>query len=133
MSCHQYPTWACVAGNGEVRSPWDNVASSLPGWQLNREGRLRRPVPGRRELGLGSTVNIRESLITVVKNNKPKVLKDWFPVRGLTKRYVDGYRNCPVSCRSSRSTGGEARPTLPDVIDAERGKPVGLPIRVGRS
>ncbi len=74
MSCHQYPTGACVAGNGEVRSPWDNVASSLPGWQLNREGRLRRPVPGRRELGSGSTVNICESLINVVKSNKPKVL-----------------------------------------------------------
>ncbi len=74
MSCHQYPTRACVAGNGEVRSPWNNVASSLSGWQLNREGRLRRPVPGRRELGSGSTVNIRESLINVVSSNKPKVL-----------------------------------------------------------
>ena len=74
MSCHQYPTGACVAGNGEVRSPRDNVASFPRGWQLNREGRLRRPVPGRRELGSGSTVNTSESLINVVKSNKPKVL-----------------------------------------------------------
>jgi hypothetical protein len=28
MFCHQSPTRACVTGNGEVRSLWDNVASS---------------------------------------------------------------------------------------------------------
>jgi hypothetical protein len=28
MFCHQSPTGACVTGNGEVRSLWDNVASS---------------------------------------------------------------------------------------------------------
>jgi hypothetical protein len=27
MCCHQYPTSACVIGNDEVRSLWDNVAS----------------------------------------------------------------------------------------------------------
>jgi len=28
MFCHQYPTRACVIGNGGVRSLWDNVSSS---------------------------------------------------------------------------------------------------------
>jgi NAD(P)-dependent dehydrogenase (short-subunit alcohol dehydrogenase family) len=37
--CDRYPTKACVTGNGEVRSPWDNVASSER-WQPNRENRL---------------------------------------------------------------------------------------------
>jgi hypothetical protein len=26
MFCRQYPTGACVTGNGKVRSLWDNVA-----------------------------------------------------------------------------------------------------------
>jgi hypothetical protein len=29
LFCQQYPTEACVAGNGGVRSPRDNVASSF--------------------------------------------------------------------------------------------------------
>jgi hypothetical protein len=29
MFCHQYPTRSCVAGDGGVRSSWDNVASSF--------------------------------------------------------------------------------------------------------
>ena len=28
LFCQRYPTRTCVAGNGEVRSSWDNVASS---------------------------------------------------------------------------------------------------------
>jgi hypothetical protein len=28
MFCHQYPTGACVTGNGEVRSLRENVSSS---------------------------------------------------------------------------------------------------------
>jgi hypothetical protein len=30
--CHQYPTRACVAGNGKVRSLWDNAASIPMDW-----------------------------------------------------------------------------------------------------
>ena len=29
MYCHRYHTRACATGNGEVRSLWDNVASSI--------------------------------------------------------------------------------------------------------
>jgi hypothetical protein len=44
--CHQSPTGACVTGNGEVRSLWDNVASSLR-WPPKREQRWRLPASRR--------------------------------------------------------------------------------------
>jgi hypothetical protein len=72
--CHRYPTGACVAGNGEVRSLRDNVAAS------NRDG---NPIvrsgcdcqhQGGQELGSNGKVNLGESLINVVSVDKPKVL-----------------------------------------------------------
>ena len=72
--CHQYPTRACVAGNGGVRSLWDNVASSeKDGNPIVRTG-CDCQHRGGRELGLNGKVNIGESLINVVITNKPKVL-----------------------------------------------------------
>jgi len=47
MFHHQYPTRACVAGNGEVRSLWDNVPDNYQ----------HQMVEG---LGLEDMINIRE-------------------------------------------------------------------------
>ena len=72
--CNQYSTKACVVGNGEVRSPWDNVASSeQDGNQIVRSGCDCQHQSGR-ELELDGMANKCESLINVVTNNKPKVL-----------------------------------------------------------
>ena len=74
MFCHQYLTRACVAGNGGVRSLWDNVASSTR--MAIVFGRIGCDCEhqGSRELGSNGMVNISESLINVVTANKPKVL-----------------------------------------------------------
>jgi hypothetical protein len=48
MFHHQHPTRACVAGNGKVRSPWDNVPDHCQ----------HQTVKG---LGLGDTINKCES------------------------------------------------------------------------
>jgi len=75
MFCHQYPTRACVAGNGEVRSLWDNVASSTRTATVFVRNRCDCQHRGGRELGSNGTVNRSESLQNVVTTNKPKVLR----------------------------------------------------------
>ena len=72
--CHRYPTGACVAGNGGVRSLRDNVTSSdMDGNLIERNG---CDCQHRGGWGLGSNgmVNRCESLINVVSAAKPKVL-----------------------------------------------------------
>ena len=38
MFRHQYPTRACVIGNGEVRSLWDNVPDNYQHWVVKGLG-----------------------------------------------------------------------------------------------
>lgn len=74
MFCHPYPTRACVTGNGEVRSLWNNVTSSLwDGRRIVSEGGDCQHRGGR-ELGSSGMVNPGEVLINVVIENKRKVL-----------------------------------------------------------
>lgn len=74
MFCHRYPTRACVTGNGEVRSLWDNVASSPKDGNPTARPDCDCQHQGGRELGLSGTVSICELLINVVIDNKPKML-----------------------------------------------------------
>ena len=77
MCCHQYPTGACVTGNGEVRSLWDNVSSSLvDGSSIVRSG-CDGSHQGGRELGWCGKVNERESPINAVTHDQPKMLRGW--------------------------------------------------------
>jgi hypothetical protein len=72
--CNRYSTKACVTGNGGVRSPWDNVASSeKDGNPIARSGCDCQHQSGR-ELESDGMVNKCESLINVVTYNKPKML-----------------------------------------------------------
>ena len=74
MFCHQYPTRACVAGNGGVRSLWDNVTSSTrTATEFVRIG-CDCQHQGGRELRSNGMVNVSESLLIVVSTSKPKVL-----------------------------------------------------------
>ncbi len=77
MCCHQYPTRACVIGNDEVRSLWDNVASSRADGSFIARSGYDGQHRGRRELGWCGRVNGRESLINAVINDQPKVLRGW--------------------------------------------------------
>ena len=73
-SATEYLTRACVAGNGGVRSLWDNVASSVrTATEFVRTG-CDCQHQGGRELRLNGKVNTCESLINVVTINKLKVL-----------------------------------------------------------
>ena len=80
MFCHRYPTGACVNGNVGVRSLRDNVASSLVDDNLIVRSGCDCQPQGGRELGWRGMVNICESLINVVTNDKRKRLG------GLSKR-----------------------------------------------
>ena len=72
--CNQYPTRACVTGNGEVRSLWDNVASFLMnGNRIVRRGCDCQHQSGQ-ELGLSGTVNKSKVSINVVTRDKRKML-----------------------------------------------------------
>ena len=72
--CNRYSTEACVTGNGGVRSPWNNVASSGRDGNLITRSGCDCQHRGGWELELDGMVNRGESLINVVTNNKPKVL-----------------------------------------------------------
>ena len=77
MFCHQYPTRACVIGNDEVRSLWDNVASSRADGSLIARSGYDGQHRGGRELGWCGKVNGCESLINAVIDDQPKVLRGW--------------------------------------------------------
>jgi hypothetical protein len=74
MFCHQYPTRAYVTGDGEVRSLWNNVASSLK----DGNGAVRQSCDcqhqGGQELGSSGMVSIRELPLNLVIDDKPKML-----------------------------------------------------------
>ena len=74
LFCQRYPTRTCVTGNGEVRSSWNNVASSIEDGGESANRRCDRQHRDGRELGWCGRVNIREPLINVVKVDKRKVL-----------------------------------------------------------
>jgi hypothetical protein len=95
MFCHQYPTGACVTGNGEVRSLWDNVTCDCQS-------------QGGRELGLCGRVNPCESLINVVTEDKPKRLL------GLDQKVSGQVRVflTHVSQMTNHRPRGETSPTL---------------------
>ena len=73
--CNQYSTEACVTGNGGVRSPWNNVASSEKDGNLIARSGCDCQHQSGRELESDGMVNRCESLINVVIANKPKVLR----------------------------------------------------------
>jgi hypothetical protein len=57
MFCHQYPTRVCVIGNDEVRSPWNNVSSSLVDGSLIARSGCDCQHQGGRGLGSCERVN----------------------------------------------------------------------------
>ena len=74
MFCHRYPTGACVAGDGYVRSLRDNVSSShKDGSPIVRSGCDSQHREGR-GLGLCGMANSGEVLINVVSDDKRKML-----------------------------------------------------------
>ncbi len=75
LFCQRYPIRTCVAGNGEVRSSWDNVASSNTDGSASASRRCDRQHQGGRELGWCGMANICEPLINVVNVDKRKVLR----------------------------------------------------------
>lgn len=127
MFCHQYFTRACVNGNVGVRSLWDNVASSfMDDSQIVRRGCDCQHQDGR-ELELYSMVNICESLINVVTENKPKMLMGDQP-EGLNqngKRSGTGVHNSPVA---DDEPPAKRRDLTYTVTRVERGKPAVLPM-----
>jgi hypothetical protein len=75
LFCQRYPTRTCVAGNGEVRSSWNNVAPSVRRMAAkSASGRCDCQHQGGRGLGWCGMVNTRESPINVVNVDKRKVL-----------------------------------------------------------
>ncbi len=104
MFCHLYPTGTCVAGNGEVRSFRDNAALSLDN-NLSASSSCDCQHRGGRELGSSGMVNLRESLINTVIDNKLKMLTSLSQkASGKVRRLLS------PSSQTRNATGGKARP-----------------------
>ncbi len=121
MYCHWYPTRACVAGNGVVRSLWDNVTSSISDGQKTVRWTGDCKHQGGWELGLRGRVNVSESLINVVKRQQAKDA-DRLEPKGT-------WSGTDVFCSSV--TVAEPPANRRDLthagMRAERGKPVAFP------
>ena len=104
MFCHQYPIGGCVIGNDEVLRLHNNIASSM--WTATESKRTGCDCQhqGGRELGSNGRVNICESLINVVRGDKPKVLTC------LTRVHRLGPKRQVVRLEASKSSTADGAP-----------------------
>ena len=103
MFRHRSATPAGVAGNGEVRSPGDNV-TSIFGSVVKREPTRRLPASGGRGPAVRGKVNPGEVLIKAVIENKPKMLS------GLNQKVRGQVQGLHAPLSRMSTTGRKARP-----------------------
>jgi hypothetical protein len=123
MFCHQYPTRACVTGNGEVRSLFDNVSSSPKDDNETVKNHCDCKHQCGQELGLSSTVSICELLINVVIDNKPKMLT------GLSQKASSQAQRLNRPLTQMLNYRRKRQHLTYSGAHTERGKPVSVPMR----
>ncbi len=130
LFCQEFPTAACVAGNGGVRSLRDNVASAPGG--LAVEG-VSQPCDceqqGSWEPGTSGRVNPGEVLLKVVMFDKPGVVPLYRTLKlllGLNQKVCGQVQGLQRSPAADGVPPAERHDLTHSVALAERGKPVVL-------
>src|SRR5262245_11023968 len=121
MFCPQYPTRACVIGDDEVRSLWDNVASSRADGSLIARRGSDDQHRGGRELGGCGTVKGCESLLNAVIDDHAKVLRGW------SQKGTWSGLGAPNSPSADGGPPAKRRDLPHTGTHVERGQPVSLP------
>jgi hypothetical protein len=107
LFCQQDPTEACVAGNGGVRSPRHNVASS------QRKAARARADAATASLRVVGNQDAEAGSTRVKGRETPLVMTGQRGGQARAKRHGDKLRPSELAVRRRRSPGEEARPNLP--------------------